>query len=218
MANPAQLLHQLLTEWRGSANFANPREQRIAVRHLDAIAALLDEMDAAGLRTELFRRYFDKWVGLTLHHPHEWQTQATGKLRDNTALEHLEHLADRLDGIAPQLADGGLDQVRAIADSAKALVEEEDSLDPLLRQHVLQVIAHVHWCVENYAAVGDFDLREAVERLMSTMLRTGATLKDDEKVSKWRAWMGGFVYPFATSVAAAIPSAALTQLALGSGG
>lgn len=216
MANPAELLLQILNEWRATNSTPPTSRHRIAVRHLDAIDALLSEMEAAGHETELFRKYFEKWCSLTLHTPHEWQRQSNLQHVDNTALEHLQHLASQLRQVSPTLKPGGLDEVRAMAASAKALVDDETTgLDPVLRQHVLQVIAHLNWCIDNYEAVGDFDLQEAVERLVATMLRTAATIKDDETVSKWRQWMDGFVYPFAVNVASAIPGSALVQLALG---
>ncbi|ADT99853.1 hypothetical protein [Mycolicibacterium gilvum] len=217
MANPAELLHQRLTDWQGSRTRVSLNEQRIAIRHLDAIEELLTEMDAAKRPTDLFRMSFDRWATLTIYHPHGWQKQEAQKHIDVTALAHLKHLADTLHGVAPALKPDGLEALRAMAQSAKELVEQDPALDPLLRQHVLQVIAHVNYCIDDYAAVGDFDLREAAERLMSTMMRTAATVKDTEGVSKWRQWMDGFWYPFTVEVTAAIPSAALTQLALGGG-
>ena len=45
MANPAELLHATLTAWRKQpGKNADPTEQRIAVRHLDAIEELLKQI------------------------------------------------------------------------------------------------------------------------------------------------------------------------------
>jgi hypothetical protein len=94
------------------------------------------------------------------------------------------------------------------------LVGEDESLDPLLKLHIKQVIAHLNWCADNYDAVGDFDLQEAVERLASSIIRAAAnsTMKD-----RGKAAMSTFIWPFTVNVIAAIPGNALAQLALGSG-
>jgi hypothetical protein len=104
------------------------------VRHLDAIEHLFDQMDAAKLRTDIYRRHYPKWVTLTLHHPHDWQQKDDQKHKDVHALENLEIFADRLDGIAPMVTPGGLESIRQYAASASALVDEDESLDPLLKQ------------------------------------------------------------------------------------
>lgn len=218
MANPAALLHVLLTNWRtGYPNdFAPQYDQRMAARHIDAIASLLDEMDMSGRRTDHYRKHFDQWCHLTLHHPHGWAPPQKTHI-DDIALEGLDHLGDRLDDIVAKIQPGGLDQLRGYADSARALLDEDEDLDPLLKQHVRQVIAHLVWCIDNYAAVGDFALEDAVERLISCIVRTAATFEKDDTAnrSKWKEWMDRIAWPFAVNIVAAIPSNALSQLALG---
>lgn len=212
MANPAQLLLTYLTHLReNQSSAANLTHQRIAARHIDAIAELLDQMDAAQIKTILFRRYFDHWAQLVFTHPHGWQ-QGNARHRDDTALEHLEHLADRLDGLVPKLRDNGLDEIRAYTEELAAFVDEDDSIDPLLRLHVKQVIAHLDWCIENYDAVGDFDLQDAIERLIASMVRAAATSTHRER---WKEWLDRIVWPFGVNVASALPAQALIQLALG---
>lgn len=65
MANPAGLLHRQLSAWRNDGNYADLTQQRIAVRHIEAVAELLDQMDDARIKTTIFRRHFDAWVALT---------------------------------------------------------------------------------------------------------------------------------------------------------
>jgi hypothetical protein len=213
MANPAELLHEKLTRWRANASHhADPAEQRIAVRHLDAIEELLDQMDDAKIKTTLYRQYFDKWVALTLHNPQGWQNQKNLKHIDDSALENLEHLADRLDnGLVLKLQDGGLDALRAYSSDVRALLDEDESIPPLLRQHVKQVIAHLDWCIDNYAAVGEFHLQDAVERLIAAMIRATAASK---RKDRWRDKLNTVAWPFVGNVAAQIAAAVPTQLAI----
>ena len=220
MANPAELLHQELTTWRHSyANhFAPIESQRMASRHLDSIEELLDQMDIAGKRTDLFRRHFETWANLTFHHPHGWQTQSPLTERDDHALESLDHLSDRLAELVPKLAEGGLDVLQGYVDAAADLLAQDDSISEDLKLHARQVIAHLRWCIDNYAAVGDFSLMEASERLFAAMFTTARRSRHRER---WEQFLKNFVYPFSAGAAAnAITSQSfiqLTQLALGGG-
>lgn len=220
MANPAELLHATLTNWRSMYRTHNAPadEQRIAARHLDAIEELLARMDTAGIRTDLFRKHFDKWVSLTFHHPHEWQGGAGSQHIDDTPLEGLDHLGDRLKTLVPTLQAGGLDDVRAYADAARRLLDDDDTINPDFRAHTLQVIAHLRSCIDNYEAVGDFDLSEAVDRLYASMLKTARTSTSESHRGDWKTWFETVIVPFTVNVAAAIPSQWVAQLALGSGG
>lgn len=213
MTNPAELLHAQLTSWREKpTNYADATDQRIAVRHLDAIEELLNCMDDLGLRTDLFRPHFPKWVALTLHHPHQWQKKdGQARYRDDEALTSLDHLADRLNGIVPQLQDGGLEAVQNYIDGVQDLLDEDDSItDPLLRNHISQVIAHVAWCIKHYPKVGDFDLQRAIEHLLATMARaTAASTRKD----RWRDKLNTFVWPFTLGFSSSI-AATPAQLAI----
>ena len=131
---------------------------------------------------------------------------------DQTALDHLENLADRLDDFVPTVRPGGLDELRDYANGIRELLDDDDSINELLKLHIKQVVAHLTWCIDNYNAVGDFDLQEAVERLASAILRAYAASSNKEK---WSDAAKTWVWPFVVNVIAAIPSSALTQLALG---
>lgn len=185
---------------------------RIAVRHLDAIDDLLDQMAGAGRNVSVFRRYFNMWEQIVFAYPRGWQVPGSGAT-DSTSLDHLENLADRLQDFVPTVKPDGLDQIRDYATKVDEALTEDDSIDPLLKLHARQVVAHLQWCIENYDKVGDFDLQEAIERLASSVLRAAANSTNE---SRWRTVMDGWVWPFVVNVAAAIPGSALAQYALGS--
>ncbi|MGB0971444.1 MAG: hypothetical protein ACPGVG_10825 [Mycobacterium sp.] len=190
------------------------KQHRIAIRHLDAIEELLDQMDDAQIRTDVYRRHLPKWTTLTLRHPHDWQNQNATKHVDSTALDHLLNLSDWFLGFVPSVATDGLDSLRDFVESTQAVLEEDDSLDPALKRHVQRVIDHLTWCIDEYERIGDFELREAVDRLIAAMVTTAARSKHQ---GRWRDAMNTFVYPFTVNVAAAIPAQAVIQLALGGG-
>lgn len=213
MANPAELLLKQLTRWRENRqSAAGLADQRMAARHIEAIDELLSEMSAANIKVTLYRRYFDTWATLVYRHPQAWQS-GTNTLKDDAALENLEHLADRMEDFLPQLRDGGLDEIRASTERAAVLLDEDDSIDPLLKLHVKQVIAHLEWCIDNYTAAGDFSLQDATQRLIATMMRAGATSRHPDR---WKAWLNTIAWPFTVNIASAIPAQALAQLMLGS--
>jgi hypothetical protein len=222
MANPAQLLLNQLRDWRrphpataeqvrGINLTSDWLIHRTAVRHLDAIDELLNQMAAAGRNTSVFRRHFPAWNQMVFSYPNGWRAPGSAGM-DDTALEHLENLADRLEDFVPTVNPGGLDDIRAYASRIRTLLDEDDSVDEMLKLHVRQVIAHLNWCVDNYDAVGDFDLQEAVERLLAATVR--ATAASGWK-DRWIATMNTVVWPFGVHMIAAIPATALAQLALG---
>jgi hypothetical protein len=218
MSNPATLLYETLARWRPSNSYADPTEQRIAIRHLDAIAELLNQMDGAGHKTHFYRRYYDHWVTLTLHHPHEWQRGAGSQHIDNSALENLELLADRLDSLVPVIQDGGLDQLRAYAQEANDIIDADGDVPPMLKMHVKQVITHVFWCINNFDAVGEFDLQDAIQRLLGAMMTAAKTADMSGPMKdRWKTWLNGLVFPFSVNVMSAVPAQALVQLMLGAG-
>jgi hypothetical protein len=222
MANPAQLLLTQLLEWnqpnhtaeqaRGIGDGANDwTVHRIAARHLDAIAELLTQMGVAGRNVTVFQRYYPAWCRAVFSYPGGWKGPGSGSL-DRGALEHLETLADMMVMFVPTVAPDGIEEIKTYAEGIRGLLDEDDSIDELLKLHIRQVIAHLIWCADNYSAVGDFDLREAVERLAASIIR--ATVASSRK-DRWSEWINAWVWPFAINVVAAIPGNALAQLALG---
>jgi hypothetical protein len=173
--------------------------------------SLLYQMYAAGRNTAVFRRHYKSWGDLVFAYPNGWKQNGTAAM-NQTALDHLENLADRLDDFVPTVRPGGLDEVREYANGIRELLDDDDSINELLKLHVKQVVAHLIWCTDNYDAVGDFDLQEAVERLASAVLRAYAASSNKEK---WSDAAKTWVWPFVVNVISAIPSSALAQLALG---
>ena len=200
MANPAELLYEHLTAFRGSTNYPNTRTHRLAVSHLDAIEEMLNRMDEAKVKSvPTWRRYFDQWVELTLHTPHVWQTNSNLRHKDDYALEQLAGLADRMDDFMPTLRPDGIETVVAYAQGITALLDDDDSISRDLRLHLRQVIAHVEQCAAEFAIVGEFNLQQAVERLLAVVALVTTT---SSKRSKWAERLGQFFWPFTAGAAA----------------
>jgi hypothetical protein len=71
-------------------------------------------MDAAGRNVSVFRRHYQAWGDLVFAYPNGWKQTGTA-VTDQTALDHLENLADRLVDIVPAVRAGGLDDIREYA-------------------------------------------------------------------------------------------------------
>lgn len=225
MANPAQLLLTQLSAWRAPSSTAEAHRSpvsdewlshRLAVRHIDAIDQLLGEMAAAGRNVGVYRRYLPQWTSMVFSFPRGWQAARSGDL-DRGQLEHLENLADALRDFVPTLEEGGLDRIRDYADEVSATLIADNSLPQELRLHSLEVVEHLKWCANQYDVVGDFDLQEALERLAATVVRVAANSDEENRNKVWGPVMSNWVWPFVTNMVAAIPSQALTMLALGPG-
>ncbi|BBX39805.1 hypothetical protein MSIM_12560 [Mycobacterium simiae] len=183
----------------------------MAVKQLEAIDQLLDEMNAAKADVSVYRRYFPHWCRAVFVFPHGWEAQVTEDLPDGI-LDHLQNLAEMLRYYVPTVTPDGLAALGNYVATVKAALEDDGSIPDPLRIHVLEVIEHLSWCVEKYDDVGDFLLAEAVERLAATVIRAAAGSADK---GKWRTVMDTFIWPFTVNVMAAIPGQALTMLALG---
>lgn len=219
MANPAQLLHTQLVNWRGPHNTSaasarglnngeNWQDHELAVRHLREIDELLRLLESQGRNMRVYREAFPTWYRMVFAFPRGWSGSGTAAM-DSKSLDTLEMLAERLEGVVPTVDADGLDRINRYIESVSAVLAEDTSLPAALRAHVNDVIAHVRWCVDNYATVGDFSLQDALERLAGAVVRGAA---NSTNKSKWKNVVNNIVWPFAVNMMAAIPAAELAAL------
>ncbi len=218
MANPAQLLHAQLVNWRGPSNVnagsarglngQNWGDHELAVRHLREIDELLRLLESQGRNMRVYREALPTWYQIVFAYPNGWATQGTAVM-DPQSLNTLEMLAERLEDVVPTLDADGLDRIKGYIESVSAVLADDTSIPATLRAHVNDVIAHVRWCVDNYAIVGDFSLQDALERLAGAVVRGAANSTDK---SKWKNVVNNIVWPFAVNMMAAIPAAELVAL------
>lgn len=189
---------------------------RVAVRHLEAITQLLDELAAAGRNVGVYKRYIPSWWAVIFVHPGGWASGGSANI-DVGVLEHLETLADLLGNYVPAVKEGGLGEVSQYADLVAKTLADDDEVPDALRLHAMEVVAHLRWCVDNYAIAGDFELQDALERLAATVLRVTIHSSEENRSTMWGPVMSSWVWPFVTNIVSAIPASALTMLALGAG-
>ncbi|MFF0527792.1 hypothetical protein ACFYT3_05325 [Nocardia amikacinitolerans] len=223
MANPATLLLEQFTRWHRPGNHTATdarvpdtdrwREHRLAIKHVEAIEQLLNEMSERGRNVAVYQGAWPIWCAAVFAYPQGWSNAGTAAL-DGARLDLLEVLAERLDDFVPAVNSDGLEQLRGYTHEVRETLDGDDSLPDELRAHMRRVIEHLEWCVEHYAQAGDFELREATDRLAAAVIRAGASTRHQDR---WKKAMNDFVWPFTVNVVASIPGTALAQLVLGAG-
>lgn len=225
MANPAQLLLDQFHAWRNpqatadkARNLSDQPEawtrHRVAVRHLDALDEILIEMEAQGKQgLGVYRSELATWNGIVFGHPHGWSQANSGQINDTTLL-HLETLAGRLADYLPSTDDTGRDRTRGLVDAVRAAISDDDSLSPELRIHLTQVADQLGWCLDRYEITGDFELKNAIDRLLITI---GVTAQRSKNGTVWTKLANEFVSPFIVGTAAQITGSAMLMLISGAG-
>lgn len=224
MANPAALLYAQLMAWHSDSTADNARgtrdtdawvRHRLAVRHLDAIDEILAEMQTQGKGgINLYQQMHIQWTHAVFAWPHGWGSPNSGKI-NMTALHHLDTLAGRLDDYLPAADDAGRERTRALVNEVQAAIDSDDSLPDEMKIHLRQMAEQLGWCLDNYAITGDFELKNAIDRLLITI---GVTAQKSTQPGRWTTMVNTFVYPFVTSTAAQLTGRGIFMLLTGGAG
>ena len=223
MANPAQLLFDLLSSWapQGGQSATQLRNldtleddvlkaHRRAMGLIGQIEEVLDGLASAGRRVTQYQQQIPKWHRMVLAYPEGWGVQQPAY--DGTAMALLETLSDVFDGVLPVTTEAQRQGVEELCGRVLKLLAEDDSLPADLKRHLTAVVNHCRACVAEFSVVGDFDLRVAVDRLVVAV--TAATRASTSKQSEWAETLKGWAYPFSIALSAAIANDAV-QLAIG---
>jgi hypothetical protein len=224
MANPAQLLLDQFHAWRNAQATAekarNMGEQpegwtrhRVAVRHIDALDEILTEMEAQGKKVAVYRKQLPAWTAIAFGYPLGWNQANSGKI-DATTLHHLETLAGRLEDYLPLADDAGRERTRNLVESVRAAISDDDSVPAELRIHLTQMADQLGWCLDRYEITGDFELKNAIDRLLITI---GVTAQRSNNGGIWTKIANEFVSPFIVGTAAQITGSAMLMLISGAG-
>lgn len=221
MANPAQLLHAKFASWRGAQNVnattarglngQNWEDHQLAILHLREVEELIRLLETQGRNMRVARQALPTWYQIVFAYDGGWQGQGSANI-NQTSLDTLEMLAERLEDVVPTLQADGIDRINGYIDSVSDVLSADSSLPAPLRAHINDVIAHVRWCTDNYATAGDFSLQDALERLAGAVVRGAANSTDK---NKWKTVVNNIVWPFAVNMMAAIPAAELAALVAG---
>lgn len=220
MANPAELLLAQFREWDARQNSAAQAREHdinakfvghlVAARHLDAISELLVELEATGQNVAVYQNQLVTWRQTLFVFRGGWEGVGSARI-DSNALQHLETLAGLLKLYVPAATPEGVEGLRSYLAGVEEVLSD-DALPEILRNHVRRLIDHVRLCIDEYDRYGDYELQEAIDRLLASMIRAAANSNDS---NRWADLFNSYVPPFVVNVLSAIPAAALTQFALG---
>ncbi|MCQ4150259.1 hypothetical protein [Rhodococcus qingshengii] len=193
MANPAQLLHEALKEWDPRGAVRSASDIRVmqnqdgiarvirAVGYLSEIGELLSAMEAAGRNTGLYRRRYQNWTAMVLSYPDGWNSRASAF--DQGDLDTLEALIEVIGSLVPVASQRERSSISDLVTEILEALREDTQMPNELKAHLFAVAEHCRRCIDEYEILGDFALRQAVDRLYAELARAEASGATD---STWR--------------------------------
>ena len=207
MANPAELLFNLLTSWNSSSSAANARKDsgslenhRHAVRYLAEIDQILHSMENDGKRTNSFRRAYPEWVKTVFCYPKDWAHVETGPVSQSSR-DVLEGLIDYADMYLPKVDEEKFDTLKAYLETVETALLEDDSLSDVVKSSCRSLIQNLRTIVDNYSVHGSFELDQCLQNLLGNLALI--TLRSRAR-SKWQTILNTFVFPYAVGSVPAI--------------
>lgn len=182
------------------------------MRNIDAIVALLDEMESQGKDISIYRPQIPVLTSVVLNHPNHWGQVNSGRI---PPLELLEALAGRFDDLVPHANTSQFEKVREFLGELSEALDDADMTSGVpehLVKHMQNLIGHVTWCLDHYDEVGDFELQDAMDRLAVDLMRVTSTSNDP---SRWQRFWTNWGTPFAVNMISGVPGQLMINAVLG---
>jgi hypothetical protein len=212
--NPARRLHNTLIDWQsqhtngaqsvGSTRLLNTDEgmqrQIDALDDLREIEAKLDVLEAEGVRVVVSRRYVPVWRRMTLGYPNGWSSQADpADVYNESAIDQLETLADRLDERLPDLTDVEKTKLQGIVGDALELLHADETLSKPLKLYLGRLIGEIQNAMLDEKYGERFDYPAAARRLWVTLMAAAQDSTDEKQKPKWRDTTKRFMWDASVS-------------------
>lgn len=209
MANPAELLYETFKLWDSRiptavGTFDSYRSthkdsatldtHRRAVAYLNDIGTLLDVMESDGKRVRAYRNRYENWIRTVFHFGGDWGGNAHPI--DSHDLEVLENLIDAIDPYVPKLDSAKFEDLNAYLDKVEQAIDDDDTLPGVMRKTSKAFIQNLKTCIDNYMVIGDFQLKNAIERLLGHLAFIARQSKNS---SMWKNILNQFVFPYAVN-------------------
>lgn len=205
MANPAELLHEVFTQWgsrvKGGAPTGSTRgdnavldQHRRCVGYLNQIEEVLDEMDRAGKRVATYQKQFPVWVKTVFNYGRNWGSSDAPV--SEHALDILDNLIEAMEPFVPTLDAERFDELKRYLNTVQDILNEDDSLAPGVRRGAQVLVENILTLVDSYTVVGDFELERALKSLLGSLALV--TVQSTKK-EKWRDILAGFFIPYAVN-------------------
>lgn len=222
MANPAQLLFEHLSLWAssGKPNQAQARgltdgtagwvEQRHAVKNLEHLETVIQEMKAQGKKVDVEEAYLPRWTQAVFAYPLGW-SDSKAFIQDTTLL-FLQQTAHRLDDLLLPVADGAPEDMLMAADEVEEAVAERTDLPAPLRLLVMESVSFLKRAVDEYEITGEFVLNQAVQKFIRALELLEKSDPKDPKIRKVKARIARwYKSPLGQLVLAGIISAEMAE-------
>lgn len=230
MANPAEALHNILTEWRqdrtkqiyihrgtaASGSDADMRKHRQAIALINEIDQILTSIERPDHRKAAHERTLGRLTKWVMAYPHDWllaPKDGYPNLDDQGTLDYLDSIATLLENYVRTFSDAERDGFADILNGVVKSLAEDDSLPVDLRRHLHLLISEARRCVEEYEIVGDFALQAAMERLSAAV---STATKVTKHPGKWSSFMDKYVWPSAVGITVGSAQLAITAGTAGS--
>ncbi|CAB0542979.1 hypothetical protein ACQX2R_04560 [Corynebacterium diphtheriae] len=210
MANPAELLYDLFSQWNNTS--VSPYSQReddalltnhrLAVKYLGEIDLILTAMENEGKRTNGFRRMYSEWAKTVFVYPNHWRDSDYGGISDH-AIDVLDNLVGYADDYVQQLDETKIDDLKTYLDQVEAELRDDDSLDKSVKASAQVLIQNLRTVIDNYTVRGDFEFEQCLNNLLGSLAII--TLRSQRK-DKWKKILDDFVFPYIVNN---LPGAAL---------
>lgn len=236
MANPAELLHAQLRHWYTKKNQQEIRglgdgssledwaEQRNAVRNLENLIQLIDEMEANGDQVDVERIYLHRWVKAVYAFPYGWQQPANGNACiTSEALNILKSFGYRVDNLVLPVKPEALEDMLSAADEVEQQLKSD--IPKALKLLIHDSISFLRKSVAEYEITGEFVLNTAVKKFISALELLAEEQPDSSTirniVSRISGWyqkpvahlvLAGFISAEMALAAPGINQAALTTI------
>lgn len=185
MANPAELLFDLLSSWQGGnspktnrADDGSLTKHRLAVKYLEEIQLILKAMSSAGKRTAVFQRKIPEWAQTIFNYPNDWTSPNAGGI-NQADLDVLESLIDLVGEYVQPMDTGQFDSVKQYLEHVEKTLIEDESLDSVSVASCRAMIQNLRTVLDQYAVRGDFELNQCLQNLLGNLALI--TLKSNQK-------------------------------------
>jgi len=185
MANPAELLHELLLSWKvsGNVNAAEARKiqgegwgsSRRAARLLDQVVELLRRSKEDGLPQPIAENHVGVWSAMVFAYPYGWNNNGKDSL-NAAALNVLGQTAATLRIYVPTFEEGGPDHLDAFLRAVESHLDGDTSY---VAMHAKRVCAHLKKLLADVEAYGEFRIVDAMSDLQRILDELAETKPDD---------------------------------------
>lgn len=218
MANPAELLHDVFSEWDSEAKSGiSARASRAddgvltlhrrCVGYLDQIEDVLEAMGRAGKRVSAYQKQFPVWVKTVFNYGGNWAS--TESPISDFALDILDNLIEAMEPFVPVLDVDRFEDLKQYLKVVQEELQEDESLASGVKRGAQVLVENILTLVDSYKVVGDLELEQALKSLLGSLALV--TVQSSKK-QRWRDIISDFFIPYSVNQAPGLEIPPLPKL------